>query len=43
MSEDSDLFLTLKDDYREALEQFNDSLLRLETDPEDHDSLETAR
>ena len=42
MSEDTDLFLTLKDDYREALEQFNDSLLRLETNPEDHDSLEMA-
>ena len=42
MSEDTDLFLTLKDDYREALEQFNDALLRLETDPQDHDSLERA-
>jgi two-component system chemotaxis sensor kinase CheA len=42
MSEDTDLFLTLKDDYREALEQFNDSLLRLETNPGDHDSLEMA-
>jgi two-component system chemotaxis sensor kinase CheA len=34
--------LTLKDDYREALEQFNDALLRLESNPEDHDSLERA-
>ena len=42
MSEDTDLFLTLKDDYREALEQFNDALLRLETDPKDHESLERA-
>ncbi|UCG21673.1 MAG: response regulator [Deltaproteobacteria bacterium] len=42
MSEDTDLFLTLKDDYREALEQFNDALLRLETDPKAHDSLERA-
>ena len=42
MSEDTDLFLTLKDDYREALEQFNDALLRLETNPKDHDSLERA-
>ena len=42
MNEDTDLFLTLKDDYREALEQFNDALLRLETDPKDHESLERA-
>jgi len=42
MNEDNDLFLNLKDDYREALEQFNDALLRLETNPEDHDSLERA-
>ena len=42
MSEDNNLFLTLKDDYREALEQFNDALLLLETNPEDHDSLEKA-
>ena len=42
MTEDTDLFLTLKDDYREALEQFNDALLRLETDPKDHESLEKA-
>ena len=42
MNEDTDLFLTLKDDYREALEQFNDALLRLETDPKDHESLEKA-
>ena len=42
MSEDTDLFLTLKDDYREALEYFNDALLRLETDPKDRDSLERA-
>jgi len=42
MSEDTDLFLTLKDDYREALEQFNDALLRLEKNPQDQDSLERA-
>ncbi|MGD8502763.1 MAG: response regulator [Syntrophobacterales bacterium] len=42
MTEDTDLFLTLKDDYREALEQFNDALLRLESDPEDRDSLDRA-
>jgi two-component system chemotaxis sensor kinase CheA len=42
MNEDNDLFLTLKDDYREALEQFNNALLRLETNPQDDDSLERA-
>jgi two-component system chemotaxis sensor kinase CheA len=42
MSEDTDLFLTLKDDYREALEQYNDALLSLETSPEDRVSLEQA-
>ncbi len=42
MTEDTDLFLTLKDDYREALEHFNDALLRLEVDPEDRDSLDKA-
>lgn len=42
MVEDTDLFLTFKDDYREALEHFNDALLRLETSPEDRDSLEKA-
>jgi chemotaxis protein histidine kinase CheA len=42
MTEDTDLFLTLKDDYREALEHFNDALLRLENDPKDRDSLEKA-
>ena len=42
MTEDTDLFSTLKDDYREALEHFNDALLRLENEPEDRDSIERA-
>ena len=42
MTEDTDLFIRLKDDYREALEQCNDSLLRLESNPDDRDSLENA-
>jgi two-component system chemotaxis sensor kinase CheA len=42
MTQDTDLFLTLKDDYREALEQCNDALLRLESTPEDRESLESA-
>lgn len=42
MTEDGDLFLTLKDDYQEALEQLNEALLRLENDPEDREALESA-
>jgi two-component system chemotaxis sensor kinase CheA len=42
MTEDTDLFLTLKEDYREALEQLNDLLLRLETTRGDRDALEDA-
>jgi chemotaxis protein histidine kinase CheA len=42
MTEDTDLFLALKDDYRESLEQFNDALLQLESDPKDRSSLEDA-
>ena len=42
MTEETDLFLTLKEDYQEALELFNDAVLRLENDPRDRDSLETA-
>jgi hypothetical protein len=40
MTEDTDLFSSLKDDYREALEHFNDALLRLENEPEDRDSID---
>ncbi|UCG13607.1 MAG: Hpt domain-containing protein [Deltaproteobacteria bacterium] len=42
MVEERDIFLTLKDDYREALEHLNDALLRLENNPQDHDSLKDA-
>ena len=42
MTEDNDLFSTLKDDYREALEYFNDALLQLESNPDDQDSLDRA-
>ena len=42
MTEDTDLFSTLKDDYREALEYFNDALLQLESSPDDQDSLDRA-
>ena len=42
MTEDTDLFLTLKEDYRESVEHFNDALLLLENNPEDSGSLEDA-
>ncbi len=42
MTEDTDLFTTLKDDYRETLEYFNDALLQLESNPDDRDSLDKA-
>ncbi|MFP3870980.1 MAG: Hpt domain-containing protein, partial [Syntrophobacteria bacterium] len=42
MPEEIDLFGTLKDDYREALEQFNEALVRLENRSHDSDSLDVA-
>ena len=43
MTQDIDLYLTLKEDYREVLERCNDALLRMERNPDDKDSLECAR
>jgi two-component system chemotaxis sensor kinase CheA len=42
MTQDIDLFLTLKEDYREALEHCSDALHRLESNPEDWYYLEGA-
>jgi two-component system chemotaxis sensor kinase CheA len=42
MAEETDLFLALKEDYREALERLNEALLLLEREPENRDALGAA-
>jgi len=42
MTEETDLFLALKEDYQEALERLNEALLLLESEPENRDALGAA-